>query len=73
MPNSNLKAPAPILRHAGCTDHCGTFTPEDDSPPVLLIGSRASDERLERLAAKHGFDSRTLVYFARNGKGGGNG
>jgi hypothetical protein len=68
---TNAAMPAPYLRHAGCTDQCGTFTPEDDSPPELWIGSRASDERIERLAVKHGFDPRTLIYFARNGKGGG--
>lgn len=65
MPNANFNAPGPILRHAGFTEQCGTFTPEDDGPPELWIGSRASDERIARLAARHGFDTRALIYFAR--------
>lgn len=59
----------PVLRHAGDAETCGTFTPEDDSPPVLMIGSRASDERIAKLAARHGIDPRVLVMFARQAEG----
>jgi hypothetical protein len=58
---------APTLHHAGHTDTCGTFYPEDDSPPVVSIGSRAAEERIERLAARHGLDARALNLWARRG------
>ena len=57
----------PVLRHAGSTDYCGTFIPEDDSPPVLIIGARVNAERIEALARRHGLDVAMLLAFARAG------
>lgn len=55
----------PVLRHDGPTETCGTFTPEDDSPLVLLIGSRASALRICDLAKRHSLDPRALLAFAQ--------
>jgi hypothetical protein len=58
-------SPVPVLHHDGATNTCGTFTPEDASPAVLVIGSGASAERISRLAQRHGLDPRALMLFAR--------
>lgn len=57
--------PARILQHAGDTDVCGTFTPEDESPTCIVVGARASAERLRRLAARHRLEPESLLLFAR--------
>lgn len=57
--------PARVLQHAGDTDVCGTFSPEDDSPTRIVVGARASTERLRRLAAKHRLEPESLLLFAR--------
>lgn len=59
------EVPARILQHAGDTDVCGTFMPEDDSPTCIVVGARASAERLRRLAAKHHLEPESLLLFAR--------
>lgn len=59
------EVPARVLQHAGDTDVCGTFTPEDDSPTCLVVGARASAERLRRLAARHHLEPESLLLFAR--------
>nr|WP_145546407.1 hypothetical protein [Variovorax boronicumulans] len=60
----------PVLQHAGHSDHCGTFMPEDDAPPVLVIGSRAAAEKIEGLAKRHGLSAGMLLAFARAGLSG---
>ncbi|KQP20569.1 hypothetical protein [Pseudorhodoferax sp. Leaf267] len=57
----------PLLQHAGCTDQCGTFLPEDDGPPVLVVGSLASPERMAALARRHGLEVDTLLASATTG------
>lgn len=57
--------PDRILQHAGDTDVCGTFTPEDDSPTCIVVGACASAERLRRLAARHHLEPESLLIFAR--------
>lgn len=57
--------PARVLQHVGDSDVCGTFTPEDDSPTYIVVGARASPDRLHRLAAKHGLEPEALLMFAR--------
>lgn len=59
------EVPARVLQHAGDTDVCGTFTPEDDSPTYIVVGARASAARLRRLAAKHSLEPEALLMFAR--------
>lgn len=56
----------PVLQHDGESDRCGTFTPEDDTPPVLLIGRKASPEAIHRAATRYGLDALALLHFARN-------
>ena len=76
MPSSIVAgnpAPAnrpPVLQHDGCTDRCGTFTPEDEGPATLLIGARASAEQIARAAARHDIDPVALLQFARGGRHG---
>lgn len=57
----------PVLAHAGCTDQCGTFIPEEDGPPVLIVGSNARIEKIIALARRHGLDASVLHAFARSG------
>ena len=60
-------APVPekMLQHAGDTDACGTFTPENGGPTAIVIGARASMEALRRLAARHQLEPDALVLFAK--------
>lgn len=58
------EVPARILQHAGHTDVCGTFTPEDDGPICIEVGARASAERLRR-PARHHLEPESLLIFAR--------
>lgn len=54
------------LHHDGDTDRCGTWTgEEDDAPPVLVIGRRATNEKIHSLAIRHGMDALALRNFAR--------
>lgn len=53
------------LHYAGNTKKCATFTPEDGSPAVLVIGAKASPQRIESLAKKHGADPDALLRFVR--------
>lgn len=48
---------------AGPYATCGTFTPEDDSPPTIMIGWFASDEACRREAARNGIEPATLIAF----------
>lgn len=57
----------PLLCHAGSTDCCGTFIPEDDSPPVLIIGARASADKVQAQASRHSLDVAMLLAFSRSG------
>jgi hypothetical protein len=57
----------PLLQHAGCSDQCGTFTPEDDGPPVVIVGALASDESIRSVARRHGLDFLVVQAFARKG------
>lgn len=58
----------PLLRHDGQTSTCGTYIPEDESlPPVLVVGSLASEARLTRLALRHSLEPRALILLAREG------
>jgi hypothetical protein len=58
----------PLVHHVGQTDACGTYIPEDESlPPVLVVGSLASEPRLTRLALRHSLEPRTLILLAREG------
>lgn len=63
-----LNPAVPLLRHDGQTVTCGTFTPVDESlPPVLVVGSLASEARLTRLALRHSLEPRALILLAREG------
>jgi hypothetical protein len=66
----NLRSGAPMpermLQHAGNTDACGTFTPEDGGPTALVVGTRASKDDLRRLAARHGLELDALLRFAQS-------
>lgn len=55
----------PELHFGGQNDKCMLFTPEDDSPRVLMIGSLVSDERLERVALKYGLDPEAVRAFVK--------
>ena len=69
-PHSNgvhPKGQTAILRHAGQSETCGTFTPEDQGAPVMLVGSLAGIDRLTKLAQRHGIEPRTLIDYARKG------
>lgn len=57
----------PVLQHAGRSDQCGTFTPADDGPPVLIVGTLASPEKISSLAQRHGLEAQMLLAFAREG------
>lgn len=57
--------PARILQHAGDSDACGTYTPEDGSPMAIVVGARAPVDKLRNLAARHGLEVDALVLFAR--------
>lgn len=59
------RVPDRILQHAGDTDACGTFTPEDGGPVAIVVGARASLEKLRSLAARHRLETDALVIFAR--------
>jgi len=61
-------APLPqrMLHHAGDSDACGTFTPEDDGPTCIVIGTRAPMNKLLSLAAKHHLEVAALARFARS-------
>ena len=42
----------------------GIYTPEDDTLPVeIYIGSKASTEKLSRIANRHGLDLEALIEF----------
>ena len=51
------------LMSAGPCAMCGTFTPEDDSPPTIMIGWFASDAACAREAARSNIDSSILIAF----------
>ena len=51
---------APVLQHAGCSDQCGTFPPEDDAPPVLVVGAMASHDRVVPLLLRLAEQRRAL-------------
>lgn len=57
--------PDRILQHISDSDICGTFTPEDGGPTLIVVGERASTERLRGLAAKHHLEPEALMMFAR--------
>ena len=57
----------PLLQHAGRSDQCGTFTPEEDGPPVVIVGTLASDESISNVARRHGLDFHLVQAFARKG------
>lgn len=57
--------PTRMLQHAGATDVCGTFTPEDDGPVCIVVGALACAETLRRLAAKHHLEPEFLLLFSR--------
>jgi len=63
-----LRPAVPTLFHAGRTDQCGTFYPEDDSPSVIVVGSMAEPSRIHALARRHGMESSLLLQFARQGE-----
>lgn len=68
MTDSATRSPVvPVLRHAGDTTTCSTFTPEDDSQPVVFVGSRASAEQIGSLCHRHGLDCELVQAFARKG------
>lgn len=51
----------PVLVHDGDSERCGTFTPEDDSAPTLVVGRNAATEAIQRAAARHGVDPLALL------------
>jgi hypothetical protein len=57
--------PARMLQHAGDSDACGTFTPEDGGPTAIVIGARAPAEALMRLATRHNLEPAALALFAK--------
>ncbi|NPC57858.1 hypothetical protein [Caenimonas soli] len=57
--------PARMLQHAGDSEACGTFTPEDGGPTAIVIGARAPMYSLRRLAARHNLEVDALALFAR--------
>lgn len=59
--------PERMLQHAGDCATCGTFTPEDDGPTAIVIGSRAPLDSLRRLAVKHRLEPEALIAFAHGG------
>lgn len=64
-PDSLTRAlPDRMLQHAGNCTACGTFTPEDGSPPTIVIGSCAPIDSLRRLAARHRLEPEALIAFA---------
>lgn len=64
----SANAPAvPVLQHAGHSDQCGTFTPENDGPPVVMVGALASEEALSSVSRRHGLDFQLVRAFAREG------
>jgi len=65
--NSTVTPVVPVLLHDGATNRCGTFTHEDDRPPVIVVGSLASIDHVHALANRHGLDACTLLAFARQG------
>lgn len=57
----------PTLHHDGVSERCGTWTGEEwDAVPVLVIGRNAPDDKIQRLAARHGMDALALRNFARS-------
>lgn len=57
----------PALQHDGVTDRCGTWTgEEEDAVPLLIIGRNAPDDKIQRLASRHGMDALALRNFARS-------
>lgn len=57
--------PERMLQHAGDCAACDTFTPEDETPMAIVIGSRAPIESLRRRAAKHCIEPDALIAFPR--------
>lgn len=55
--------PDRMLQHAGDTDACGTFTPEDEGPTRIVVGSRAPRMAVCRLASRHGLQAEDLLAF----------
>lgn len=66
--NNSPAAPVvPTLHHDGITERCGTWTDEElEAVPVLVIGRNAPDDKIQRLAARHGMDALALRNFARS-------
>ena len=60
---STTPPPARMLQHLGNTAQCGTFTPEDDGPVVIAIGSKAPESKVRRLATRHGLQFEDLLKF----------
>lgn len=56
----------PVLQHDGESVRCGTFTPEDDSAPVLLVGRAAPVEAIYRAAIRHGAGANLRVLPAQH-------
>ncbi|WP_382321362.1 hypothetical protein ACFJGX_11050 [Hydrogenophaga sp. UC242_50] len=59
------QVPDRILQHVSNSDVCGTFMPEDGGPTLIVVGERASAERLRGLAVKHHLEPECLLMFAR--------
>jgi hypothetical protein len=57
----------PIMRHDGESELCGTYVPEDDSPPIIMVGAKASEQRIANLAQRHRIDVRMLLTVVRKG------
>lgn len=53
--------PERMLQHAGDTDAC-TFTPEDEGPTRIVVGSRAPKLAVCRLASRHRLQAEVLAF-----------